>query len=359
MPIPTLKSVADFRRSQIFPYVQALEREHGLAKIYDSPFRFAGSDADLQNWLFHQFRPMWVEMKGTKESAETFVRDTFSMARLEDMIYQPASLRWAHEVSRLFLGNYWPQVANLFVVPVSIPLFNASVSAWAIDQPVVLFHLGLIHQIAFLHHELIRAQQAWFKNDGPELVIARAKFQANLQSAIRAELFGEGEPPRFDVFSFGYTWALTCLSILFVLLHEFAHLVLGHLSPDDATRPTLGGYSVSQQKELEADNVAVNWLIGVSLSSISEHDRACDGPLLWISDQHSFVMSMALVHVFTIFYAMEREARLIADTHPPAMDRLLFALQVLNGADSYRETVKSATELAGFYRKFVDNPTAA
>jgi Zn-dependent protease with chaperone function len=111
------------------------------------------------------------------------------------------------------------------------------------------------------------------------------------------------------------------VQVLFVLLHEYAHITLGHLNENKLwqghplTSDSAEVFASSFQKEYEADEQAFRWLMEGDWSSLVEKD------FLFGENNAPYIISELFVWLSGIAPANQSSYYAIPRSHPHPLDR--------------------------------------
>lgn len=360
--LPRLRPLSDFERSSVFFFVQRLERDHGTMQIYSRTVIAPETDDEIRAGLLEFMPDLYVSLYGSREAAVEGLLQHVSASTWTDMMYAPAALRWAYAVATPILGNHFDSLRDIFVVPVSIPLFDASATAWTADARAILFHHILVFHLPHFSIQLLRAQAGRYQRNWDFVWQARMDFDRLLQRVYpRVDFAERSYHARWDAFGLEIATLLQCLQTLFILLHEFGHVLCGHL--DSHSQVThFGAHGQAQAQEFEADDFAAKYFLSLSFDELLTIDEQLSefGVMFKSFSEHKMLVPMAVVQLLIVFHAMELISSEPSSTHPPALDRLGRFLEVVEQSPAYADTLPEIFDTALFLGDFVGwSPEAA
>jgi len=335
-------------------FVRYIEHTQGVMNIYDNELRPKVTNERLWEDLYLEDKELFDQLYGSPEEAKEGIRQDFDREHLARMFYQPQSLSWAQEKAKAIMGSDWLSVDFLPVSTVTVPVFNAAAVRCNQAFDVILFNIPLIMLLPNLNDTLWTVHKQWMEIQWNDLPLLRSELSRRLGYVLHPTFGGFDFQFTQDQAVFRFTSMSTNLQILFILLHEYAHVVLGHL---DATALSMASplnhnlsgvkyYTQSQEQEFEADRKACSWLFD------SPVDLLEDEEIRLSSDIYEFV-PWSVVFLFTLFSALDQETVSLSDTHPPAWERLKFVRDAVSQSLYYGDSISLVDDLIHFFQAFL------
>ncbi len=318
-------------------FIRFIEKTQGELNIYENKLKQTASDSEIAEGIFNLYPDLMTRIYGSAEKAK---RELLEKARNYDVVtnfYNPLELTLARKRAAAILGNRWREVSDILVAPVTIPSFNAAAVRSPEGYTVIIFNAQLTTSLPHFTALLMGA----FKNAGEKnweqlaisaihihKLIQAVRFATSLFNQVPDEVLAISDPVTFRTAS-----DLWQIQMLFVLLHEYAHITCGHLSELHLERehPLDNGlefgkyYTQSQEEEFEADMSAASWLFSAETAAIVDDN-------MHINAADCCIVGTGVASLFATMAWFESYVNKSRDTHPPAFDRAerIFAL-----ADSF------------------------
>ena len=339
-------------------FVKYLERTQGELNIYEHELKPKLTDSELAISIYEMNPQLFIQMYGSAEEAKQKLETSIHAGDLAKIYYNPFLLTWARGKAEKLMGNQWDEVGDLLVAPVTIPSFNAAAVRSPEGFDVIIFNARLFMLLPMITDLLCDAQRDWTHMKWNNLYTLRA----NLELYIDAMLCPSDRGPLHertyltsDLASFRLGAASSQIQVLFILLHEFAHVTCGHLGTVqlDRDHPLDHGleqgkyYTQSEEEEFEADKTAANWLFGCDPALIFD-----DEEIYLEAEDHPF-LGLSLVNLFTILASLETRLNNASDTHPPAFDRVAGIARIIAEIPHHEDTERLMSEFLQFSKAFI------
>ena len=340
-------------------FIRFIEQTQGELNIYEHKLKQAVSDSEIAERIYNYYPDLMTRIYGSAERAK---RELLEKARNHDVIsvfYNPLGLTSAHKRAGIILGSKWREVSDILVAPVTIPSFNAASVRSPEGYTVIIFNalltMSLPHFAALLMGAFKNAREKNWEHLADSTINIHKLVQA-VQSATSIFNQVPGEVLAiFDPMTFKIASDVWQIQMLFVLLHEYAHITCGHLSELHLERehPLDNGlkfgkyYTQSQEEEFEADMCAASWLFSAETAAIIDDNMHIDAAGYEI-------IGTAVASLFATLAWFESYVNKSRDTHPPAFNRAerIFAL-----ADSFplhKRTRENGTVYLGWHKRFLN-----
>ena len=290
-------------------FVRYIERMQGVMNIYDYELRPKIANEQLWEDLYRDNKEIFDQIYGSAEKAKEGIRQDFDHEHLARMFYQPSSLSWAKDKAKAIMGPDWACVESLTVATVTIPVFNAAAVRCNHAFDLILINVPLIMLLSGLNNTLWVAYQHWINLQWDDLPSLRRELSRRIGYVLQPRFEGGVDLPLTQALAiFRWISMSTNIQILFILLHEYAHVILGHLDSAALSRESLLNkelvgvkyYTQSQEQEFEADRKASAWIFESPVDLLADKESSLS------SDIYEFV-PMSIVFLFTLFTALDQE----------------------------------------------------
>lgn len=335
-------------------FIRYLEHTQGELKMYDGHLDTSLTEEEFHRRLYETNRAVFDKMYGSSEAALQGVREHFQRGMMIDQLYQPRSLEWAKKKLHLLMGTELKLARHLRIAPVSIPVFNAAAVRSNDGHEVILINQPLLWWLGDFDSLLWDAYGSCTENQTQRLYFLRDQFRRGIDDLLSGVNAGLTSYRNEDLAHFRLAGASLYMQTLFVLLHELAHVVLGHLSqsslrqahPLDAGLQFAKYYTQSQTQEFEADEKAAKWLFSVTPETVLDESGHID------PENYHFV-GVSMVLLFAVLAGIESATDAPSDTHPPALERAAAMTRVVSAIPHYMRTDELMLELIRFFEAFI------
>lgn len=298
--------------------------------------------------------PTMIDFHGSQETIREQARREFTKPEfLHELYYRPWLLQWALREAELALGDQWALVKDFPVGAITAPIFNACACKSPDGWKVVVLNLPLIMRLYDITLSLTHAY-SFVEADQSKAEEHRVAFQSKIRQVRSlpqddlSALFVGGGDLEWGADAVAVS-ELAAFQILFVLLHEYAHIVLGHLGPTelqlahpmDDSESGIKYFTRSQAQEFAADARAYEWMLGLA-------ERLADEPQHGLQESAWYKATVAPCFIFPLLRELERGTS--SDTHPPAMTRLKFLFALCRKSEQRRDTEAGSILGVGLYK---------
>jgi hypothetical protein len=287
------------------------------------------------------------------------------------LMMHPRALAWAIAIAPRLMGEHSEQVKDLPVASSSIPVFNAAAYKRG-EQRCIIVNAPLLLGLETINGVLFAAADEAEDRRG---LLPRI-FWSRRAKEHMGELWGRYNHvvawlmnPLSNTFPRSHWHASklysdesdiaghnqTYFQALFILLHEYAHIVAGHFASAQnaekadnkaSNRFTLPSYA-TENSELASDALALQWIS--HLPEICQINGKAVPP-----DRAKTMIVLSLTHLF--FALASIEGKLIQegeepgdDEHPLALIRWALMCTTLRKHSDYSETVEMCVAMLGWF----------
>ncbi len=286
------------------------------------------SDEVWQEFCWKNSREHWIAQLGSEEKARAYCRTL----KVADAGFESHPfLEWALRLAPTLLADDWSRVSVVPVRPSYAVRFNSLACRRIADNAfVILIFLALAWGAVDLNQHMLHWLLDFDPRDsrspkGLRHFIAFFKSrQRMMRCAHHMALRSDPPPSRWRVTRHhGVASASAQLQVLFVLLHELAHVFHGHLGKLQSIAASSNGVpgelkvASAPELEFEADQTAFHWLL-----RLVEHPSLVEGTgLKPDSGAIRFAIELATQILFANMAAVGRWEHAGFGTHPPPMER--------------------------------------